>query len=193
MLSSLGPAGGLFLGRHDYAFLHAQVLARQQEFEQARSSLGPFMTPAYPADVRTAARNLMGFIVEMEQARQAGGRPAAGAAPPGSSPTDTTTRGRPAFRSLQPGEERLEGILERLECVEGQGIIFHVRTGDTVVTALAPSLSNVDFITFRDDLRGGVTCGPFTPAMAVYLTWRRSPDAPDTKIVVAVEFLPKGE
>ena len=68
-------ARSLAPGRIDYAFLHAGILARLGDFAAARSVLGPLMSPAYPPDVRDAARSNMTFVVEREErAKARGGR-----------------------------------------------------------------------------------------------------------------------
>ena len=52
-------------------------------------------------------------------------------------------------------------------------------------------MADVDFISYRGDLTGGVSCGPFKEPMHVYVTWREGPAPAREKVVVAVEFLPK--
>ena len=64
-----------------------------------------------------------------------------------------------------------------------------VRTALDVVE-LEGTMGDVQFITFRDDLTGGVACGPRVP-MRVYATWREGSSPRREKVVVAVEFLPK--
>jgi hypothetical protein len=46
-------------------------------------------------------------------------------------------------------EERIEGLLVRIECAAGKAV-FHVQTADGVV-ATPGRLQDVDFITYRDD------------------------------------------
>jgi len=99
------------------------------------------------------------------------------------------TKFRPAFRPLQPGEQRLDGLLERIDCPAGKPAVFHVRTA-TESIELEAAMREVQFVTFRDDLNGGVTCGPRT-AMRVYATWRDGTSSRHEKVVVAVEFLPR--
>lgn len=188
-------------GREDYAFAYVQVLARMSEFGAARKVLGPMMTPRYAPGIRDIARRLMGYVVGWEKAVQSGSR-AAGSQ--GLSAADLATAAgetivldpgapevRPVYRELQPGEERIEGVLERIECSTGGAATLHVRTVEGTAQATAPRMDKVDFITYRDDLTGSVQCGPITPAPRVYLTWQRAGQNGSGKIVVAVEFLPK--
>ena len=94
----------------------------------------------------------------------------------------------PIFRELQPGEQRVEGTLERIECVTGKGVTFHLKTTAGDVTASAPQFNAVAFISYRKDLVGSIQCGPLAKPAPVYLTWR--PGADGAKVAVAVEFLP---
>lgn len=153
--------------------------------------VAPFLTPAYPARIRDSARSLMGFLVDAESGRT----PARSTTIAGQPPTETRESislpiARPLFRELKPGEERTEGILDRFECVQGRGVTFSVKAGDTVVSATAPTFDDIEFITYRDDLGGSVTCGPLKTPMAVYLTWKMGADG-TSRIAVAIEFLPK--
>ena len=178
-------------GRYEYAFLYAQALARKSEFARARDVVAPFMSYAYPTRIRDSARSLMGFLVEAENGRAS----ARSTTVPGQPPAETRESislpvTRPAFRELKPGEERTEGILDRFDCVQGRGVTFNVKAGDTVVSATAPTFNDIEFITYRDDLGGSVTCGPLKTPMAVYLTWRKGADG-TSRIAVAIEFLPK--
>jgi len=181
-------------GRHDYTFLLAQVLAMQSEFEAARSMLGPMLTPAYPASVRDSVRRYLGLIASIENTNAQRRAPSGGGL--GLATTVTTIPAepepvtRPVFRDLKPGEQRLEGTLERIECAAGGSAVFHVKSGAAIVTASAPKMAEVEFITYRDDLKGNVSCGPVTPPLAVYVTWRPG-TTEGNKVVIAVEFLPR--
>jgi hypothetical protein len=59
---------------------------------------------------------------------------------------------------------------------------------DSVVRYTAPQLTSVDFIVYRKDFQGPVSCQGFGAGEPVYVTWK--PDGKN-KRVVAVEFLPK--
>jgi hypothetical protein len=197
-------------GRPDYAFLLAQLFARRAEYEKARFVLGPLMTPRNPPAVRDAARGLMGRIADLELRRQPASRadvgpslppPPSGTGPSttsGGDPTVTSTSTlpssggtQPVFRTLKAGEQRFEATLERVECVSGKGITFHLKERGAPVTVGAAAFTDVDLITYRRDLTGSLGCGPLETPMAVYVTWRPGPGA-GTRIAVAIEFLPAG-
>jgi hypothetical protein len=193
--AAIARARALAPGRHDYTLLHAQVLARQSEFATARAVLGPLLSSQYPKDVRESARSLMARIVEVESARlvKSGGVAGVSTTAPVERPgTDllSTPTSRPVFRQLRPGEERLEGTLERIDCGAGP-VVFHLSTTTGRTTVTAARLNEVEFITYRSDLTGSVECGGFREPLPVIVTWRPAPGAPAARIVVAIEFPPK--
>jgi hypothetical protein len=49
-------------------------------------------------------------------------------------------------------------------------------------------MDRIDFITYRDDQTGVITCGAREPPERVYVTWRQKDK---TRQIVAVEFLPE--
>jgi hypothetical protein len=63
-----------------------------------------------------------------------------------------------------------------------------VRTAGRIDTLHARTLGEVEFITYRDDLSGSITCGPLEDSMRVYVTWRAGTTAGERR-VVAVEFV----
>lgn len=183
-------------GRIDYIFLHGRVLASQGDFPAARNVLAPLMSPAYPPAVRDHARSLIGYIVTVERAAASPASPSSspGVSPGGAEPAPASGAPapaevfRPSYRPLQDGEQRLEGVLERIECGR-RGALLHVLSADGPVQVQA-QMEKVDFITYRDDLTGSVTCGPLKEPMRVFVAWRAG-DGAGERIAVAVEFLPR--
>ena len=113
--------------------------------------------------------------------------PATGATP------GVEAREQPAYRKVQPGERRSEGLLRRIVCADRGGVTFVVKQKDTeqkdtVVQYTAPQLSSVDFIVYRKDFRGPVTCEGFGAGIPVFVTWK--PEG-KTQRAVAIEFVPK--
>jgi len=207
-LAGVKHARGLAPGRTDYAYLEATLDMQQGNYTAAREILGPLMSGRYPPDVRDRARSLMGQAVTFEQ-RAAASRTAA-AAPGGMPPSSDASREsqpafppvpnepemKPVFRVVKEGEERTEGALERIVCAAGGAAMLEVRGESGVLRFAAPRMDAIDFITYRNDLHGGITCGPRVPPDHVYLTWRHpappAAGAPASSgLAVAVEFLPK--
>jgi tetratricopeptide (TPR) repeat protein len=190
--TAIERARALAPGRHDYAMIHAQILARQSDYPAARRVLEPLMSNQYEPDIRDGARSLLARIVDIETSRLArsGGLPAGADAAAERSEFPAVSTSRPVFRQLLPGEQRLEGALERIDC-SAAGAVFHVKSAAGMTTFLAPKLDEVDFITYRSDLTGNVECGPAKQPVPVYLPWRPAADGSGARIVVAVEFPPK--
>jgi tetratricopeptide (TPR) repeat protein len=195
-LEAFARARTLVPGRHDYALLHAQILAGQNDFAGARAVLAALLGTMAPPEYREAARSIAESIDRREAAQRAAQqsrpvnretKPAVSKTPPAAEPGAT----RLLLRPLQPGEVRVEGVLERIECVRGAGIFFHLKTTDGIVTATAAQFGDVDFITYRADLQGSVECGTLKEPANVYLTWRPGSGKPPAKLAVAIEFLPK--
>ncbi len=192
--AAIARASSLSPGRPQFGYLHAQILVRRTEFAAARSVLGPLMDGPYTSQIRDEAKTLMEEIPQLEAA-WASARLAAAAPPPtgGDKPRVPEAPTRPVFRVLQAGEERFEGVLERIECLRGGGGVFHLKAGGVAVTVTSPKMDDVDHITYRDDLSGKVECGPLKQPTAVYLTWRPATDKSGAKIAVAIEYLPTAD
>jgi len=199
---NIARARALAPGRVDYALTQAELFANARDFVSARAVVGPLMTSVYPEEVRNTARRLMGGLVELDRAVSGG---PGSIAPSGRSRSvgvpdadegkarDTSGQGRfvPAFRQVQAGEQRLEGVLERIDCPTGAAARFMVRDASGLTPLEVARMADVDFISYRGDLTGGVSCGPLKEPMHVYVTWREGPPPGRQKTVVAVEFLPK--
>jgi len=197
---NIARARALAPGRVDYALTQAELFATAGDFAGARAVVGPLMTPVYPEDVRNSARRLMAGLVELENAAAGdvastatGGRSESVAVPDGDAdrPRDSTGQGRfvPAYRRLQAGEQRLEGVLERIDCQAGKPAVFRVRTATELVD-FEGQMAGVEFLAYRNDLSGGIGCGPRDP-MRVYVSWREGTSERHERVVVAVEFLPQ--
>jgi hypothetical protein len=94
----------------------------------------------------------------------------------------------PVYRVVKPGEERAEGLLRRIVCPGRGPVTFVVKQKDAVVQYTAPQLTSVDFIVYRRDFRGPMTCQGFGSGEPVYVTFRREGK---TQRAIAIEFLPK--
>jgi hypothetical protein len=199
---NIARARALAPGRIDYALTQAELFANARDFVSARAVVGPLMTPAYPEEVRNSARRLMAGLVDLERAVSGGpgsiapsGRSRSVGVPDADEgkPRDTSGQGRfvPAFRQVLAGEQRLEGVIERIDCPSDAPARFMVRDASGLTALAVARVADVDFISYRGDLTGGVSCGPFKEPIRVYVTWREGAPPGRQKTVVAVEFLPK--
>ena len=189
-VAALDRARTIAPGRYDYVYLYARILARQSEFVAARGVLAPLLSPGLPADVREPARSLMEYMAQVERSRAAAGASTGrDRSPSDQAGPERPPVARPVFRKQDEGEQRLEGVLERIQC-SPSGVAFHVRTADGPDRLTAARMEDVAFVTYRNDLSGIISCGPMADDMRVYVTWRPGPGAA-SKVAVAIEFLPK--
>lgn len=91
------------------------------------------------------------------------------------------------FRTVQKGERRVEGLLQRIVC-SPRHVEFVVRLPKGVGRFRAPALDRVEFISHRADVAGAVQCGGRMPPDRVFLTSR---EGPLDGTAIAIEFLPK--
>jgi hypothetical protein len=103
--------------------------------------------------------------------------------------TPDTSVEKPIYRELKEGEQRIEGLLQRVECPTGGPVSFVVKLKDRVAKYQAPRLDAVEYIAHTPDFKGPMSCGGRGGGDPVYLTWRTVEKAPR---VVAIEFLPRG-
>jgi hypothetical protein len=95
---------------------------------------------------------------------------------------------KPVYRELKRGEERVDGLLQRVECPPGRPVTFVMKTKERVLKYQAPRLDAVEYIAHTPDFKGPMSCGGRMPGDPVFLTVKAAGAA--TR-VVAVEFLPR--
>jgi tetratricopeptide (TPR) repeat protein len=154
--------------RDDYTFALARAVARAGDIATARGLLGQVIARPHLPGARDHAFELMRRLVSSGGESQAAGG----------------SVDRPVFREVKTGETRAEGTLESIECASS-GITVVVRLADRLARFHAKGFGDVEFITYREGLKGAVGCGPRTPPDPIYATWRADGS------VVAIEFLPK--
>jgi hypothetical protein len=175
--------------RDDYTLTLAYALIRTGDFAGARSVLGGILAHPHMTGARDLAVKAMAQVASAEGA--AATRAAAAATSdladaPSSAPGESADP-QPLFRKAAAGEQRLEGMLERIQC-SPKRIEFLVRAGDRLARFQAAKMGQVEFITYRTDLQGSIACGARTPPDPVYVTFR--PGELDGT-VVAIEFVPR--
>jgi hypothetical protein len=191
-LETVRRARSLTPGREDYQLLEAFILLQQGYLAQSRQLVEPLVSPIHGENVRESARRLLQQVDRAERAaadyvaRLEGGR-RSGRGSNNRRPADSNATARIRFRTLEEGEQRIEGRLERIDC-SATGLSLQIALDDKRVERFhAASLDRVDFITYREGPPGMITCGPRAPAERIYLTWRLKDR---TRQIVAVEFLP---
>jgi hypothetical protein len=187
VVESLKKAHAAAPVRDDYTVMLARALARAGSFEAARMVLGPVVAHPSLPESRGLAIAAINDIVAAETA--ATRMDPTELPPPERQDSDASpppSREQTVYRTVGAGEQRVEGLLERMDC-SAKRIEFVVKLPDRVARFQAASLGAIEFISYRTDLQGSVACGPRKPADHVYVTLR--PGNLDGT-VVAIEFLP---
>jgi hypothetical protein len=175
--------------RDDYTITLAYALIRTGAFADARSVLGSVMAHPHLPGARDMAVKAMEQVTAAEQVaktRAAAAAAAVASDAPSAAPAEPA-EAQPVYRTVNPGEQRVEGRLQRIECSRKR-IEFIVDVGDRVAHFQAAKMDQVEFISYRTDLQGSVACGARTPSDPVYVTVRPG-DLDGT--VVAIEFVPR--
>jgi hypothetical protein len=187
-LQSIRRARTVSPGREDYILVEAFIRMRLGEYVAARQLLTPLTAARNTASIRANAQEVLEQVALLERETEAflarlEGQTLEAAGPAGQ------RRRAPVYRTLEPGESRVEGLLERINCAAKE-IAIEVNVAGTTERFVAESLNAVAFISHRDDLRSMIACAPRTPPDRVYVTWRQTDPPQNPRSVVAVEFLP---
>lgn len=197
-LRLIGRAIALEPSREDHRLQQARIHLLMGDTKTARTLLGPLIARGRTPETKNAARQLMGYAAKVEvAAAEAAAPPEApdtpSALPPtsgGSTAPDAPTGVRPDLRVVGPGEQRIAGTLTAIECVS-TGLIVVAAGPIGPIRLRAKEFKAIDFISYRDDLRGSVSCGAQPPG-TVLVTFRPDADATTAGIAVAIEYLPAG-
>ena len=207
--SLLARAAAMAPSRQEYRIMHARALARQGDYQRATNILGPLVGFGSSQQTRDAARAALGTIAQMRNAAAsatAGQRsPETTSAPSAdlealaalASPPEKPRPAAPVFipslRVPGPGETRLLGVLQTIECQPGLIVAIVVTTAGSARLG-AKRFEDIDFITYRSASPGTVACGPLPSPVRVLTTYRLWETAASTGSVlgdlVAVELLP---
>jgi hypothetical protein len=182
-------------GREAYVYRKAVLLANKQDFTAARSLLTQIIRGGSDETVRANAQRELAQVDDFERRKAAFEANRTATAPGGgtaSSVVEPAGQQRivPALRPIQPGENRVFGKLTAIQCA-ATGVVVVVRTPDgATLRAHATKFSQIDLITYRNDLRGDVQCGARAAADPVLLTFTPDADSTNSGTAVAVEFVP---
>ncbi len=195
-LESIRQARQAAPGRVDYTLVESFILTRKGQYSAARELLTPLQAAPHSDQIRANAKHMLDQIAGFEQAasdylaKLEGRQPAPSSNPPSDPPPAPASANMleslSPYRRLQAGEERTEGMLERIECT-ATGIVLHVRVDKSVTRFTSPKLETVDIFSYRDNMRGTIGCGSRDPSDRVYVTWKPQNSQ---RRVIALEFLP---
>jgi len=182
-------------GREAYVYRKAVLLANKQDFTAARSLLTQIIRGGSDETVRANAQRELAQVDDFERRKaafEANRTPSAPGGGTASSVVEPAGQQRivPALRPIQPGENRVFGKLTAIQCA-ATGVVVVVRTPDgATLRAHATKFSQIDLITYRNDLRGDVQCGARAAADPVLVTFTPDADSTNSGTAVAVEFVP---
>jgi tetratricopeptide (TPR) repeat protein len=203
-------------GEQRFGNVLAQLYIRKRDYKTARQILEPIArnTAGDDPQSRAQAQSLLQTISTIEEhearypSRDSGGENT-GASPGGATaprlrrradgeaePTPGDTDPRAAFQqALLPkreGEEQVRGQLLRIDC-NAQGVTMTIKVGDRTLKLHNNDLVNINFITFTEEMRGDIGCGPRNPANPVIINYRAAKDAKSKTDgeVTAIAFLSK--
>ena len=196
-----------------YRLRLAEELARLGDYETATGHLGFLVGRGSDEETRNRARAALARVAQMrnvEMARAAAradadsssaGPAAPQPAAPAPSPTapprlSTGNAGRftPALRPLGPDEQRVLGIFRSIQCSDG-ALVLEIQTSMEVIRLAAKGFADVDFISYRTDTPGRVSCGPVPGLPPVLATYRPAGNGSAAGIhgaAVAIELIPDG-
>jgi len=189
--------------------MHARALARQGDYQGATTILEPLVGFGSSQQARDAARAALATIARM---RNAAAPATASQRPPETTsaplgdlvtlaalpsqpeePRRVASLSGPSLRTPGPGETRLLGVLQAVECQPGLIVAIMATTAGSARLG-AKRFEDIDFITYRSASPGTVACGPLPSPVRVLTTYRPSETAASTGSVlgdlVAVELLP---
>ena len=167
--------------RPEYAVRHAEALVRSREYGTARYLFDRSLSNPLATSLHDHVRSQLQYIAKVEHA--------AAETPDVEAPSDPS--GRVSILDLREpreDEERAAGLLTNIDCAGG-GMTLHVRIKGELAQFRASAFQEIQFITYRDELRGKIRCGARDPEDLIYITWRPTGAQ---KVPVAVEFLPAG-
>jgi len=202
-VSMLERASQLAPSREQYRLFLAQALILQGELKRATDYLGPLLARGSSAEVRNDARRLLAEAGNRgSQSAPGTGRPSGSGLLALNAVADVTlptpigpprTIIRLDLRPVKDGETRVLGMFRAIECQQA-GVILVVDVDGRIVRMEAKLLSEIDFITYRTDQGGSVTCGALPMPQRVFATYRPKPGAPAQGTsdgeAVAIELLP---
>ena len=186
-------------GRPQYALTLAGILSRKEDYARSLAVLEQIIAYGSDERVREDARQMRAHINDFLKRKAEWEANRTGRddsqAPPSSANQSSVGSGSGGrlvldLRKLGPGESRVAGTLVAIECPPRGPIALVVRVDGASMRAHAAKFDDIDFISYRDDLKGQVRCGPRTPADRVLLTIRPDANSTNSGGAVAVEFVP---
>ena len=195
-------------GRQDLSLLVAQIHMRQQKFDLAKQVLAPLQN-AKDRRLKAQAEALLKSVQDYENAvtrfktDTAPGDPqlrpqtntAETSEEPPSKPPSEHDYLRETLRPVAAGEERIQGLLVKLECDNRAVAYFIIQAGDRLYKIRATALDQVQLISYVPGA-SEISCGVRKNQENVVITFRPASEPKDVRAkingdVIAMEMVPK--
>lgn len=169
-------------GREDYMLNLGIYLANRHQHADARTVLTTLAAGASDERVRQGAVDVLKHLTNVER-RMADGDVVVERSADGPRVVQFD------FRRVKEGEAQLKGTLLAIECPRGQLELVVSHDGQTS-RVHAKAFDGIEFITYRQQEGGTISCGARPADDRVRVTYTPSPQAGSLGEVVAVEFMP---
>lgn len=192
--------------RDDLLLGMARVLIMKGDTKAARGLLGPLVARGSTPAVKQGARDYLGFAARVELAEAAGNEvpaperlPVAADQPeppinpvelPRPSPS-TEPAVIPDLHRRRDGEAQVFGAMSAIECA-GDAVVLVIATPKGPVRVRGEGLDQIDFVSFRADYSGSISCGPQAQPPPVMVTFRPDRQHDTAGEVILVEVVPRG-
>jgi tetratricopeptide (TPR) repeat protein len=198
--------------REEYRLGLARILIMLRDTKTARGLLGPLVARGSTRQITATARQYLGIAAQVELAITAGTatprperppdvvtepvEPTPPATPPADNPNPGPANAAANFehlvlRHVLDGEIRIFGLMKAIECTSDAARLV-IETASGLVRVRGGTLDTMDFVSYRDDIRGGINCGPQALTPPVLVTYRPEPDHGTAGEVIIVEVVPVG-
>lgn len=192
--------------RDDLLLGMARVLIMKGDTKAARSLLGPLVARGSTPAVKQGAREYLGIAARVELAAAAGSEApvperlpvtAAEPAPPINPvelprpPPSTGPSVIPDLHRRRDGEAQVFGSMSAIECA-GDAAVLVIATSNGPVRVRGEALDQIDFVSFRADYSGTISCGPQAQPPPVMVTFRPDVQGDTAGEIILVEVVPPG-
>jgi len=198
--------------REEYRLGMARILILMGDTKTARGVLGPLVARGSDPQITATARRYLGVAAQVELSATAGTEAPVPERPPEAvdepvaptpdtpTPPEVLSPGpanaaanfeRVVLRHVLDGETRIFGVMKAIECTSDAARLL-IETANGPVRVRGGTLDTMDFVSYRDDIRGGINCGPQAQSLPVLVTYHPEPEDGTAGEVIIVEVVPLG-
>ena len=159
--------------RQEFSYMLAQILMRQEKYEDARMIVEPLARNASELQIRANAKSLLERLNLITERLAEFNATSNERVTPRNDEEREKTKPRLIVRSSAIDGEKLHGLLIEIICSD-QGMTLIVKEGDRIVKLQTNTPERLRFITHQHDPSSSITCGKIDPAKPVIVTYRKS-------------------